>query len=85
MTIDRRSFIQRTALVAAIPTVAALYPLYSMAEAPLLPGPSPQAATATGANSIAFMIDGWDHRDAEVSNENEVFIRINRSWRANWR
>src|SRR5271156_5804507 len=44
MTIDRRSFIQRTALFAVIPTLAALYPHSSMAETPLHPGLSPQTA-----------------------------------------
>jgi hypothetical protein len=85
MTIDRRSFIQHTALFAAIPTFAALYPLSSMTEAPKTPVLSPQAAGTTDANPVMFMIDGWDHCDAKVSNENEVLVRINRSWRANWR
>jgi hypothetical protein len=85
MTIDRRSFIQRTALLAAIPTLAALYPLSSTAETPLPPALSPQAAGTTDPNPVVFKIDGWDHCDAKVSNENEVLIRINQSWRATWR
>jgi hypothetical protein len=85
MVIDRRSFIQRTALLAAIPAIAALYPLSSMAEAPLPPGLSPQAADTTDANFVVFKIDGWDHCDGKVSNGNEVLIRINQSWRATWR
>jgi hypothetical protein len=85
MTIDRRSFIQRTTLLAAIPTLAALYPLCSMAEAPQTPMLSPQAAGTTDANLVVFKIDGWDHCDTRVSNENEVLIRINQSWRATWR
>jgi hypothetical protein len=85
MTIDRRSFIQGTALLSAIPTLAALYPLSAMAEAPPRPAVSPQAANATDANSAVFTVDGWNHRDAEVLNGDEVLIRINRSWRANWR
>jgi hypothetical protein len=84
MTIDRRSFIQRTALLAAIPTLAALYPLGSMAEAPLPTGLSPQATDTTGANFVVFKIDGWDHCDGKLSNGNEVLIRINQSWRAAW-
>jgi hypothetical protein len=85
MMIDRRSFIQCTALLAAIPAPAALHPLSSMAEAPPLPGLSPQAPDTTTANVVVFKVDGWDHRDAKVSNGNEVLIRINQSWRAAWR
>jgi hypothetical protein len=85
MTIDRRSFIQRTALLAAIPTLAALYPLSSTAEAPLRAGLSPQAADTTDANPVVCKIAGWDHCDAKVSNEDEVLIRVNQSWRATWR
>lgn len=85
MTIDRRSFLQGTALLAAIPTLAALYPLSSMAEAPQPPVLSPQAAGTTDANPVVFKIDGWDHCAAKASNENEVLIRINQSWRASWR
>jgi hypothetical protein len=67
MTIDRRSFIQRTALLAAIPTLAAFYPRSSMAEAPETPVLSPQAAGTTDANLIVFKIDGWDHWDMQNS------------------
>ncbi len=81
MTIDRRTFIQRTALLAAIPTLADL----SMAEAPLPPGLSPQAADTTHANFAVLKIAGWDHCDAKDSNGNEVLIRINQSWRTAWR
>ncbi len=85
MMIDRRSFIQCTALLATIPALAALYPLSSMAEAPLLPGLSPNAADTTDANFVVFKIDGWDHCEAKDSNGNEVLIRINQSWRTAWR
>jgi hypothetical protein len=85
MMIDRRSFIQCTALLATIPALAALHPLSSIAEGPLLPGPSPRAPDTTHANDVVFKIDGWDHRDAKASNGNEVLIRIDQSWRAAWR
>ena len=85
MPIDRRTFIQRTALLAAIPTLAALYPLSSTAEAPLPPLLSPQATRTRDANPVVFKIDGWDHCAAKVSDGNEVLIRINQSWRASWR
>jgi hypothetical protein len=85
MTIDRRTFIQRTALLAAIPTLAALYPLSSTAEARQPPVRSPQAAGTTDANPVVFKIDGWAHCAAKVSDGNEVLIWINQSWRASWR
>jgi hypothetical protein len=85
MMIDRRSFIQCTVLAAATPTLATLFPLAPMAEASLVPGPSPEAADPTTANCVVFKIDGWDHCDAELSTGSEVWIRINPSWRSAWR
>jgi hypothetical protein len=85
MTIDRRTFIQHTAFLAAIPTLAALIPLSSTAEAPQPPVRSRQPADTTAANRVVCKIAGWDHCGAKVSNENEVLIRINQSWRATWR
>jgi hypothetical protein len=85
MTIDRRSFIQRTVLLAASPTLAALYPRASIAESPLPPELSPQATGATDANLVVFKVDGWDYCGARVSNGSEVLVRINQSWRATWR
>jgi hypothetical protein len=83
MTIDRRNFIQYTALLATVPSIAALYPLSSVAGAP--PLPVPEAAEMKDANSVVFKIDGWDHCDTKVSNGDEVLIRINQTWRAAWR
>ncbi len=85
MKIDRRTFIQHTAFLAAIPTLAALYPLSSKAAAPQPPVRSRQPADAMDANPVVCKIEGWDHCGAKVSNENEVLIRINQSWRATWR
>ncbi len=85
MTIDRRTFIQRTAVLAAIPTLAALYPIASIAEAPVPPVLSPQAAGTTAGDLVVLKVGGWDQCGGKVSNGNEVLISINQSWRATWR
>jgi hypothetical protein len=78
--IDRRTFIIHGAtLLAAAPALAVLPPGPSIAQTPLM-----TRAGAEG-NPFLFKIDGWDACDAEVSNENEVWLRINQSWRAAWR
>jgi len=85
MRIDRRTFIQGAALVATTSAFAALSPPSSVMQASLVPAQSPSADDATDAQSIVFKIHGWDYCDAEVSNESEVWIRINQSWRSAWR
>jgi hypothetical protein len=80
MMIDRRTLIIHGAtLLAAAPALAVLLPGPSIAQTPHM--------TRAGAdeNSILFKIDGWDACDAEVSNGNEVWLRINQSWRVAWR
>jgi hypothetical protein len=80
MMINRRTFIvQGATVLATVPALGILLPGPSTAQSPLM--------TRAGAdeNSIRFKIDGWDYCDSEVSNENEVWFRINQSWRAVWR
>jgi|HubBroStandDraft_5_1064220.scaffolds.fasta_scaffold01249_4 hypothetical protein len=80
MMIDRRTFIiNGTTFLAAAPALAVLLPGPSIAQTPLL--------TRAGAdeNSVLFKIDGWDAYGAEASNGNEVWLRIDQSWRAAWR
>ena len=89
MTIDRRTFLLGTGLVATAPVLAGLASLPAMAqrlEAPP-PGELPPvtgAAPGSGNESVAFGIDGWgpgdSARDADV-----VLICINQSWRSAWR
>jgi hypothetical protein len=80
MMIDRRTFIiQGATLLAAAPALAVSLPGSSTAQTPLVTGAGAEE------NSILFKIDGWDHCEAEVSNGNEVWLRINQSWRAAWR
>jgi hypothetical protein len=85
MMIDRRAFIQCAALVATIPTVANLFRLSPTAQASPVPTASPAARNSTDSNSMVLKIDGWDLSDVKTSAENEVFIRINQSWRTAWR
>jgi hypothetical protein len=80
MMIDRRTFIvQGATLLAIAPAFGGMLPRSSMAETPSI--------TKAGAdeNSTVFKIHGWDAWDAESSNGNEVWLRINQSWRAAWR
>jgi hypothetical protein len=84
MIMDRRTFIQRAALVAATPAIAALFPLPSPAQSDLatsLSRLSRKARTGTDPNSIVFKIDGWDcggDTTLDQSSMNMVLIRINR-------
>lgn len=80
MMIDRRTFlIQGATLLATVPALAILLPDESTAQTPLMTG------AEADENPILFKIDGWDCCDAQVSNGNEVWLRINQSWRAAWR
>jgi hypothetical protein len=77
--IDRRTFIiQGATLFATAPALAILLPGPATAQTPLMTRPGADE------NSILFKIDGWDLCDTTVSNGNEVWIRINQSWRAAW-
>lgn len=66
MMIDRRTFIQGTALVATAPVLAELLSLSSSVQphASPLPGSlSPQLAARTDKNCVVFRIHGWDSCD----------------------
>jgi len=84
MRINRRAFIQGATLVATTSALAALLPLSPTKQASALASRSSLARDSTEVNSIVFKIDGWDS-DAKDSNEHEVLIRINQSWRTAWR
>ena len=80
MMIDRRTFIlQGATLLATAPALAGVLPRSSTTQTPLMTG------ARADANPVLFKIDGWDHCDAKASNGNEVWIRINQSWRSAWR
>ena len=81
MLIDRRTFIQGAACVAA------LLPLSSGAESqaqPIVRPTSPTAAGPVDQNSIVFKIEGWD-LDSEGAADSVTLIRINQTWRTAWR
>jgi hypothetical protein len=96
MFIDRRTFIKGAAVFATAPGLAILSPK-SKASWPdaHVPAPLPSATGETDMNPVTFKICGWDrHDDIDQSSTNpaaegrardEVWIRINQSWRTAWR
>jgi hypothetical protein len=68
--IDRRRFMSGTALVAVVPTLS------------LLPVALPTPAAET--NRLVMKIDGWSTPGQRGTDE-EVWIRVDRSWRTAWR
>jgi hypothetical protein len=70
MMIDRRKFMSGTALVAVVPTLS------------LLPVALPTPAAET--NRLVIKIDGWSTPGQRGTDE-EVWIRVDRSWRTAWR
>lgn len=89
MRIDRRSFIQRAALVAGTPALMSLVALASPGQSRTSSDRTPSVpscnAGGTGENTLTLQIDGWDHLHPESQNGNEVWITINQSWRSAWR
>jgi len=69
MMIDRREFIAGTTLLAVAPTLG------------LMPPQLPSRAAS--ASRPPFLVDGWSIEDGEA--ENQVWIRVSRSWRTAWR
>ena len=74
MIIDRRAFAAGTALVAIAPMVAPPFELLS----------SSLPADAASIGRVVFMIDGWSSRGDSVTDD-QLWIRVDRSWRAAWR
>jgi hypothetical protein len=70
MMIDRRDLIAGAALVAVAPTLEWL----------------PPALSQPGVNSSypVLLIDGWNVED-DSDATNQVWIRVDRSWRVAWR
>ena len=85
--IDRRVFIQRTFVAATTPLVAAFLPFAGTIPASLLADSlsTPERRHFTNKDLVLFKIYGWDEVEAEGANGTELFIRVNRSWRAAWR
>jgi hypothetical protein len=70
MMIDRRTFVAGAALAAIAPSLELLTTQLSAGE--------------TDVNRVAFMIEGWSIRDKSGASD-EVWIRLDRSWRGSWR
>jgi hypothetical protein len=56
-------------------TLAAVVPVIDWLP-PQLPADAP--------GDVVFAIDGWSHRN-DVEHADRVWIRVGRSWRADWR
>lgn len=86
--IDRRVFIQRTFLAATTQVVVAFLPVAAALPASSRPDSlsTPERRHVTNEDLVLFKIYGWgDEPEAEGANENELFIRMNQSWRTAWR
>ena len=70
MMIDRRKFVSGTTLVAVVPTLS------------LLPVALPTPAAET--NRLVMKIVGWS-TPCQRGTDEEVWIRVDRSWRTAWR
>jgi hypothetical protein len=68
--IDRRKFMSGTALVAVVPSLS------------LLPVVLPTPAAET--KRLVMKIDGWS-APGQGGTDEEVWIRVDRSWRTAWR
>jgi hypothetical protein len=80
MAIDRRTFIvQGATLLATTPCVGVFVPGSSMAQSPR------GISSETHDKSTRFKIDGWDTCDVDVADADDVWLRLNQSWRAAWR
>jgi hypothetical protein len=85
--IDRRVFIQGTFLVATTPVVVAFLPLADAVAVSSGPDslPTLEPGPTTDKDLVLFRIHGWDELDADGPSGDELFIRINQSWRTAWR
>jgi hypothetical protein len=80
MTIDRRTFmVQGATLIATTGCLGILVPGSPIGQSHRVIGPE------TNENSTRFKIDGWDISEAGVANADDVWLTVNRSWRAAWR
>jgi hypothetical protein len=80
MAIDRRTFIvQGATLLATTPCVEIFVLGSSTAQS------SGVISFETNEKLTQFKVDGWDTWDPDVANTDDVWLRLNQSWRAAWR
>jgi len=85
MTMQRRDFLMGTAFVVSVPALGCLASLApSGKQARTLPEALQPQVAGTGMKShgVVIKIDGWQN---DAPTDDEVFVSINQSWRANWR
>ena len=70
MMIDRRTFI-------AGAMVAAVAPATDLLAWPLVP-------SADGTGGVVFLVQGWSDQSCDESAD-QIWLRIDRGWRASWR
>ena len=88
MTMNRRTFILSTGLVAAAPALASVLTTSPNLGSSMSPGAgslqSDLPVTETAGYDLPFRIDGWEPRD-ELTDDDRMSISISQSWRAAWR
>lgn len=82
MLIDRRTFVQGTALIAVGDLLSLSSNVRGYASAFPASVPTLMAVGATGPQHV-FKVDGWDRLCDSLGDE--VFIRVNQAWRTAWR
>jgi hypothetical protein len=82
--INRRTFLQNVSFVASAPAFTNLILMSSTAKsAAAAPKDSFKPQPATG--NVAFKINGWDRPCENETEDNQVWMNINGSWRTAWR
>jgi hypothetical protein len=82
--INRRTFLQNVAFVASAPALTNLFLISSTAQSPASESVATSKPQPPGKNAV-FKIHGWDRQGGSESQDNQVWISINDSWRTAWR
>ena len=70
MMIDRRTFIAGAMVAAVAPATNLLA--------------SPSGPSADGTGGVVFLVEGWSDQSSDESAD-QIWLRIDRGWRASWR
>ena len=88
MSMNRRTFILSTGLVAAAPAFASVLTTSPNAGSSVLPSAvslrSDLPVTEVAGYDLPFRISGWEPR-VETATDERLWISINQAWRATWR